>query len=342
MTAQADTGNPDGRAPRGGTLALAFIVLGLLVPVGLALRLAVSPAPLTRDLPGDRALREVALGTAPSDPLPVPQRKVAALTVAPQNLRTLTTLFDRHDYALAPIATGEAAVPPIFVQTLPTDWRSMERAEQRKRMFVKTILPLVLKANAAIRTDRKRLLKLAESAEGNPENLSDGARYWLSQLAERYQLDGIDFAALKRRVDVIPASLAIAQAANESGWGTSRFARQGNALFGQWTWDASEGIRPKELQAGKGNYAVRRFETLGESVTAYMHNLNTHSAYAPMRKKRASLRSAGQPLSGPALAGGLTRYSQRGDAYVKEIRGMISYNAFDRYDGRRLASAVLG
>lgn len=330
------------RAPRGTVLALTIAVLGLGAPAALAIVLAVGPGPLTRDLPDTRAVQEVSLGTAPSDPLPVPQRKVAALSIAPQNLHTLTAVFDRHEYALPRIAAGEAAVPPIFVETLPQDWRSIDRAETRKRMFVKTVLPLIVKANAAIRTDRKRLLELEDKADGDPANLSDGARYWLNQLAQRYQLDSIDFAKLKQRVDVVPTSLALAQAANESGWGTSRFARQGNALFGQWTWDANQGIRPKELQAGKGDYAVRRFETLGASVAAYMHNLNTHSAYAPMRKKRASLRSNGQELSGSALAGGLQRYSQRGDAYIKEIRGMISYNDFQRYDGSRLADAVLG
>ncbi len=346
MAENADTGaTPDrerGRAPHGGALGLALALIGVVVPAALAIVLAVGPGPLTRDLPSTTTLREVSLGTAPGDPLPVPQRKVAALSIAPQNLHTLTAVFDRHDYALARIATGEAAVPPIFVKTLPHDWRSMDQAETRKRVFVKTVLPLIVKANAAIRTDRKRLLTLAERADGDPSNLSEGARYWLSQLARRYGLDSVNFAALKRRVDVIPASLAIAQAANESGWGTSRFARQGNALFGQWTWDSSEGIRPKALQAGKGDYAVKRFDSLGASVAAYMHNLNTHSAYAPMRKKRASLRAADHKLSGSALAGGLTRYSQRGAAYVEEIRGMISYNDFHRYDGSHLANAVLG
>ena len=345
MAAKTDNGKDTSntrRTRRGGTLVLVIAVLGLLVPVGLAVRLAVTPAPVTRDLPSEREIRNVALGTAPSDPLPVPQRKVNALTVAPQNLDTLKAVFERHDYALPRIAAGEAAVPPIFVATLPNDWRSMEQADERKRMFVKPVLPLIVKANAAIRTDRERLLTLAERANGDPANLSDSARYWLNQLAQRYRLDSIDFDKLKQRVDVVPVSLALAQAANESGWGTSRFAREGNALFGQWTWEPNQGIKPKEMQAGKGDYAVRRFDSLGASVAAYIHNLNTHSAYAPMRKKRASLRAANKPLSGAALAGGLIRYSQRGEAYVREIRGMISYNDFDRYDDSRLADAVLG
>ncbi len=345
MAENAHTGespNATRRAPRGTVLALAIVVLGLAVPAALAILLAVGPGPLTRDLPGTQALREVSLGTAPGERLPVPQRKVAALSVAPQDLGTLTRVFERHDYVLSRIAAGEAAVPPIFVKTFPDNWRSIEQAGERKRMFVKTVLPLIVKANAAIRTDRKRLLALEEQANGDPANLDPEARHWLNQLAQRYRLDSVNFAALKQRVDVIPVSLALAQAANESGWGTSRFARQGNALFGQWTWDTSEGIRPKALQAGKGDYAVRRFDSLGASVAAYIHNLNTHSAYAAMRKQRASLRAAGKKPSGMALAGELTRYSQRGTAYVKEIRGMISYNDFHLYDGSRLADAVLG
>jgi Bax protein len=186
------------------------------------------------------------------------------------------------------------------------------------------------------------MLSLIQEAGGKPENLSQGGRYWMSRLAHDYGLKEIDFAALKARVDIIPASLALAQAANESGWGTSRFVREGNALFGQWTWDSSQGIAPKDRQEGKGNYSVRSFPDLGGSVSAYMRNLNTHSAYKTLRKTRAAMRASGKAPSGHALAGGLLRYSQRGKAYVEEIRGMISYDDFQRFDSARLGDAVLG
>jgi len=331
-----------GRRPRAATLAVAIGLIGILVPIVLGVRFAVGPGPVTQDPPTPETVQKVSLGTTPTEPLPVKPREVRAVTIAPQAVRTLETVYDQHDYDLNAIAGDDDAVPPIFVSTFPEDWRNIERAETRKKLFVKTVLPLILKANAAIRTDRRRLLELAAQANGDPANLDDGARYWLSQLASRYQVDGIDFAELKKRVDIIPPSLAIAQAANESGWGTSRFARQGNALFGQWTWNPSEGIKPKELQKGKGNYAVRKFPTLGESVSAYMMNLNTHRAYAPMRERRAELRKADKPLSGSTLAGGLIKYSQRGQAYIEEIRGMMSYNDFQRYDDSRLGSETLG
>lgn len=334
-----------GRAARVGVLGLLVAVVAIVVPIVLGVRLAVGPGPLTQDPPSVEQVEEVALGTSPTtaeEPLPVEPRKVTALTIAPQRVHTLQSLFERHDYELASVASGAAAVPPIFVETIPEDWRGIERAETRKTLFVKTVLPLILKANAEIRTERRRLLEIAKRADGDPANLEQGERYWLEQLAQSYRLDGIDFAKLKQRVDVIPVSLALAQAANESGWGTSRFARQGNALFGQWTWNTSEGIKPKQQQAGKGNYAVRRFASLGDSVAAYMHNLNSHPAYAPMRRRRAQMRQADESPTGQALAGGLIKYSQRGQAYIKEIRGMISHNDFQRLLGAQLASKVMG
>lgn len=316
--------------------------VGIVAPIGLAVHLAVPPGEGVSGLPDSVRVQDVSLGSSARDALPVPTKRISALSIAPQSVRTLTRVFDRYDYDLAR-ATGEgASVPPIFVERMPEDWQQIDQAKTRKRLFVKMVLPMILRANAEIRQDRRRLLALIERADGDRETLTDGGRYWLSKLARRYGLTEIQFDALKRRVDIIPPSLALAQAANESGWGTSRFAREGNALFGQWTWDATQGIKPKEMQKGKGNYAVRRFDNLADSVSAYMLNLNTHSAYKPMRDRRRALRNSDKPISGHALAGGLVRYSQRGQAYIEEIRGMISYNDFQRYDRVNLGSAALG
>lgn len=334
------------RAGRGG-LGLAvqlglLALIGVAAPVALALHLAVDADDVAARLDAQDRRETDALSADARAARAVPSDRISALIIAPQRVLTLTRVFDRYDYRLDRIAQREDGVPPIFVETLPGDWRSMEQAEKRKRVFVKTVLPLVLRANAEIREDRARLMRLLREADGDLDKLSAGSRYWLGRLAARYDLEGIDLDALKRRVDVIPVSLALAQAAKESGWGTSRFAHQGNALFGQWTWRASAGIAPRQRQAGKGNYAVRKFPDLATSVQAYMHNLNTHAAYADMREQRVAMRAAGKTPTGKALATHLTRYSQRGKAYVKDILGMISYNRFERYEKARLGSAALG
>ena len=162
-------------------------------------------------------------------------------------------------------------------------------------------------------------------------------RLELRHLARRYRVSGDPVKdprardALLRRVDVIPVSLVLAQAANESAWGTSRFAREGNNLFGIWTWDESKGIVPKKRAPGH-RHLVRRFDSIQESVRYYLHNLNSHPAYTQLRILRAHAREQGRPLRGSELAAGLTRYSARGEEYVRLIRQLIQ-----RYD---LASLV--
>jgi Bax protein len=139
-------------------------------------------------------------------------------------------------------------------------------------------------------------------------------------------------------MDIIPPSLALAQSAEESGWGTSRFARQGNALFGQWTWDRSQGIRPSAA-AASATHAIRRFPTLLAAVRAYARNLNTHRAYASFRLERERLRQQSQPISGFRLATTLTRYSERGGAYVRSLHAIMRGNDLARFDQARLSPA---
>ena len=154
-------------------------------------------------------------------------------------------------------------------------------------------------------------------------------------MADRYKVPADNLALLIRRVDVIPPSLALAQAAEESGWGTSRFARQGNAIFGQWTTADGPGLVPRERDEDK-DHKVRIFGKLIDSVRAYMLNLNTHRAYRELRRARAALRRAGEPLNGHTLARFLHRYSERGADYVSAIRTMIEANGLDRLDDARL------
>jgi Bax protein len=164
---------------------------------------------------------------------------------------------------------------------------------------------------------------------------------WLEALAARYGLDGkIGDAStldeLAARVDVIPASLVLAQAAMESGWATSRFAAEGSALFGQWTY-GGEGIKPKEQRtATKGDYRIAAFDSPRDSIRAYLLNLNTHAAYAELRDERRKLRKAGGKMTGSALAAGLLHYSERGQAYVDELRSVIRVNHLQLADAATL------
>lgn len=182
--------------------------------------------------------------------------------------------------------------------------------------------------------DRGRLQELLTKQD----NLSSQERSWLEQLATDYGVDVASYPnrneleeALLPRVDIIPASLVLAQAAEESGWGTSRFAFSGNALFGQWTW-GGKGIRPEQQREGKGDYKIAAFEAPLESVQAHARNLNSHHAYLQFRIKRAQLRADNRLVTGYELAGALTRYSERGQDYVKSLRSIISYNNLDDAD----------
>jgi len=132
-------------------------------------------------------------------------------------------------------------------------------------------------------------------------------------------------------VDGVPVSLVLSQAAEESGWGTSRFAAEGNALFGQWAW-GDKAIKPKQQRKGKGNYGIAAFDTTLDSVRAYMQNLNTHRAYGELRGKRAELREQGEPVTGRILAGTLTSYSERGAAYVETLHTIMNANRLDPAD----------
>ena len=162
--------------------------------------------------------------------------------------------------------------------------------------------------------------------------ISEKDQSWILKLAKVYKVGPEDgqvsadlIDALWKKVDIVPVSLALAQAAEESGWGTSRFAAKGNAVYGQWTW-GSNAIKPEKQRKELGNYGIASFETLQQSISAYMLNLNTHNAYASLREKRAELREKNQKITGHILAGQLTKYSERGDEYVKSLRSLMEYN----------------
>ena len=210
--------------------------------------------------------------------------------------------------------------------TLPKDLSSIEPVSRRKNIFLSSILPLVVEANLNILEDRKKLCK---AIKVNNNQLKD-------EIAKKYFIDlskieeiSID-TTLKRIVDIVPVSLVMAQAAVESGWGTSRFALEGNALFGQWTWDKSKGIEPQNASDTKA--AVRKFETLNDSIVAYMINLNTHKAYSSMRSKRKRDCNQNNLISGYELANWMGNYAITRDEYIKTLRLVIKKNKLDLLD----------
>lgn len=235
--------------------------------------------------------------------------------------RRLEAAFTRMDYRLEGVAAGQR-VPPLFLPNLPDDLDSLDQIDTKKQVFLRLMLPLILVVNEEIAEDRARLEAMHQGKAARDEG-------WLSELAQRYQSPSTDLAALLRRVDVIPPSLALAQAVEESGWGTSRFVREGNNLFGQVGGD----ITPEGDQGGP---AMASFESLHAAVRAYAQNLNSHRAYEPLRRIRAQLRARGGFPDGHSLAGALTAYSERGHAYVDTIRAVIRHNSLLRFDHARL------
>jgi Bax protein len=226
-------------------------------------------------------------------------------------------------------------IPRVFVQALPNDLDEIADAGRRKQLFVQVVLPQVLRLNEAIRADRARLIAIGKT----PVNVRSTANAeWLVALALQYRASPTDHQSLLGRVDVVPPSLAIAQGAIESGWGTSRFAIAGNALFGQRTFDPNgAGFRPKDVE--DPNFKVRRFESLMGSIWGYMITLNTHPAHAVFRERRARMRRQSDAIDSIALAGTLTRYSEEGERYTSLVQNVISANNLRRFDDLQLASS---
>ncbi len=196
-----------------------------------------------------------------------------------------------------------------------------------------------MRANELILQDRTRAEPLVSRvAAGGALDPDD--RKWLTGLALRYKVIGdedspLDPEALdellNHRLHAVPVSLVLSQAAEESGWGTSRFAAEGNALFGQWTWGGNS-IRPQQQRAGLGDYGIAAFETPLGSVASYMLNLNTHAAYEELRAGRAEMYRGGARISGRQLAETLTRYSERGSEYVDSLHTIMRVNQLDPAD----------
>ena len=244
------------------------------------------------------------------------------------NASTIKQLFEDTNYTLKDVREKKL-VKPVALTLLPQEIKMIENSTKRKEFFIQIVLPLILKENSNIKIDRKRLFGII-----NKNNNTDLEKKWLEKKYKQYGVSSKDLSVLKIRMDEIPVSLAIAQAAKETGWGTSRFAQEGNALFGQWTW-SGEGLKPKDSEKDEG-HKVMKFNVLQASVRAYQRNLNTHSSYKDFRQARAELRDMGEPLDSIILSQYLNEYAETGNEYVEVLKKIIKQNNLKDFDDAKL------
>ena len=249
------------------------------------------------------------------------------------NAETTLNLFADLDYDLKGVRAGQK-VKPIYLTKLPKDLNTLGDTKKKRELFIKIILPLILDENKKITEDREKLFKIL----GKNFN-TVGERVWLNRRFKEYKIEDHDLAKLKMRMDIIPVSIALAQAANESGWGTSRFALEGNALFGQWTW-SKKGILPKEQDPDQ-THKIMQFQILKASVKAYKNNLNTHNAYQEFREVRAQLRQENKKITGLALTKYLKKYAAIGEKYVAILEDIIEKNSLADFDNANLLPTKL-
>lgn len=275
----------------------------------------------------------------PAAPMPFERAAGIGKTVAVDDTAELARAFQHMGYHLDGADDGGLAVPRVIVSVLPPDLPRLDETDLRKTVFAQLLLPLVLQVNEALLDQRRRLIALRDKLDSG-KNLSARERRWLGGVAAYYSADPDDIDRLLERVDIVPPSLALAQAALESGWGTSRVAREGNAVFGQYMFDNSIDP-PSDDESAQAIYRLRTFGGLLDAVIAYAHNLNTHRAYRAFRAERAAARADGRDLDGYALAGLLTRYSTRGEDYVSDVRRLMRQNDLDAFDNAWLVGGKI-
>lgn len=273
-----------------------------------------------------------ALGPQPSRANP----SILDLSDEPTSHQELEEIFTLHNYDWRTLENG---VPSLFLKTLPQDLAQISQTQKKKTVFFLSILPVVLRVNEEIK-EQKRDLRAILARYDQEQSLSVFQQTRLAAIAADYKISGDPLSdpeareTLLKRVDIIPPSMVLAQAATESAYGTSRLAQVGNNLFGECTFIPGTGIVPLNQSVDLG-YEYKSFATIYESVASYMKNLNTHWAYQTLRNLRSSIRAENRPLRGEELAQGLLRYSERGEAYVQQVRAIIRSNAL-----HRLASAM--
>ncbi|MFT7261696.1 MAG: Bax protein [Glaciecola sp.] len=250
---------------------------------------------------------------------------VTSLGLLTASLGLLTACDQSHDLADENGSNSDAnsLTPAISVK-------------EKKANFFSFLHPMIKKANADVLQQREQLIEI----QTNLPSISNQESEMLAALAKTYKVS--DELSLKQQVqeldikiNTIPASLVLAQAANESAWGTSRFAREGNNYFGQWCFSKGCGIVPSSRNSG-ANHEVADFDSPYDSVKSYIKNLNRHATYAPLRDLRQQAIDNNQAITGVVLAQGLIGYSERREEYVKEIQDMIRYNKLSRFNAPRI------
>tara|TARA_B100001250_G_scaffold298258_1_gene259767 strand:+ start:1894 stop:3039 length:1146 start_codon:yes stop_codon:yes gene_type:complete len=238
---------------------------------------------------------------------------------------TIEQLFEDTNYSLKRVKKTKLVNLGNTLDHLPKEMKNIENVKKRKKLFIQIVLPLIIEENTKIKLDRKRLFVIL-----NKNNNSKTDKEWLKNKFKQYGVLKNDLSTLKIRMDEIPVSLAIAQAAKETGWGTSRFAQQGNALFGQWTW-SGDGIKPAGADE-ESKHKVARFKVLKASVKAYQRNINTHSSYKKFRKERAIQRDNNGKLNSLELVKYLDKYAETGFEYIKVLTKIIEQNSLKDFD----------
>jgi len=266
--------------------------------------------------------------------LEVKRKSVDEVILPDLNLKTETVLnlFKDVDYDLGQVRS-EKLVKPIYFTQFPKDLNGLKNTQLKKETFIKIVLPLIVAENEKIFADRKKLIILSDK-----KFTTDPEKQWIRQKLLEYKVKKGDLKELLVRMDIIPASIALAQAAKESGWGTSRFALEGNAIFGQWTW-SGQGIAPLDRASNK-NHKILKFPILRASVKAYKNNLNTHKSYSKFREKRSQLRAKNKKISGLELTEMLNNYAQTGSEYTKILNQIIRQNRLTDFEPVSLVNSV--
>ena len=243
--------------------------------------------------------------------------------------KEMINIFEKYNFSIDSFIKDQSSNLIIF-SSLPRDFMEIQPVNKRKNLFINTLLPIAFIENLKILDDRKKVLDWWNQSNGETYQREFWPN-WLFDLSDKYNYDGSNVGELLMRIDIVPLSLTLAQAAIESGWGTSRYLREGNALYGQYTFDKNSGIEPKNRDKEK-NFFVKKFLNLSDSTQSYLKNINTHNAYRKLRQERGRLRMNGESLTGLSLANFLQNYSERKGEYVQDLIKIIQSNNFMKFD----------
>ena len=261
--------------------------------------------------------------------------QVTELVLPNLNIKTETvlSLFEDVEYDLKTVRY-QKRVKPIYFTQFPKDLDEIKDTKLKKETFIKIVLPLVVAENDKILDDKIKLKRITSK-----KMTTDKEKSWLRLKLREYKVKNSDISELNKRMDIIPVSIALAQAAKESGWGTSRFALEGNAIFGQWTW-TGQGIEPLDKGKNEG-HKILRFPILRASVKAYKNNLNTHKGYSEFREKRHSIRKRNKTIKGLDLTDTLDRYAQTGKKYTDILEKIIKQNDLSDFETVQLTNTIV-